>query len=316
VRDVGRTTSLAVRWWAELSQTLISARSCGDSEPRVALLRVSVLGGFRVERRGAADPVSEWQRRSAKMLTKLLATCPGHALHREQIMELLWPGVGMDSALNTLGKALHAVRRALEPDLPPRGGSAYVHTRDSMVSLAMEHVSIDADRFERLAEHALRAPDVASCEQALAAYGGELLPEDRYTDWCAERREFLAELRVRVLLELAEVYEARGSYDLSTDRLREVLREDPTREAVHRQLIRLYVHMGMPDQAVRQFQLCEATLRRELDLIPQAETLSLMQEIQSNRVSVQPCAYCGNVPGVPTMTRWAAPAGARLHATS
>src|SRR5438309_72151 len=217
----------------------LAARATSEHEQRAAVLHVSVLGGFRVELQDAAGPVSAWQRRSAKMLTKLLATSAEHALHREQIVELLWPGVEMDSALNSLGKALHAVRHAIEPDLPPRGGSAYVRTRDSMVSLAMEHVQIDADRFQELAEQALLGDDVVACETALAAYSGELLPEDRYADWCADRRGFLAELRVRLLLELAEAYEARGSLELASDRLREALREDPAREAVHRRLMRL-----------------------------------------------------------------------------
>jgi DNA-binding SARP family transcriptional activator len=287
-----------------------SARSHHDVGAAVPALQVSVLGGFRVERDDGAGHVSEWQRRSAKTLTKLLATCPEHALHREQITELMWPGVEMDSALNSLAKAVHAVRRALEPQRPPRGGSAYLLTRDAMVSFAMDNVSIDADSFQRLAEDALRAPEVDACEHALDAYRGELLPEDRYADWCAERRGFLAELRVRLLLELAELYEARGSYNLSADRLREVLSEDPAREAVHRRLMKLYVHMGMPDQALRQFRLCEDTLRRELDLIPQDETLTLVRQILSNSVSMKPCAYCGAVPGAPTMTPWASPTDA------
>jgi DNA-binding SARP family transcriptional activator len=263
----------------------------------VADLEVSVLGGFRVERGDAGGPVSDWQRRSAKTLTKLLATCPEHALHREQIVELLWPGVEMDSALNSLGKALHAVRHAIEPDLPPRGASAYVRTRDSMVSLAVEHVQIDADHFQGLAEQALLADDVAACEGALAAYSGELLPEDRYADWCADRRGFLAELRVRLLLELAEAYEARGSLDLAADRLREALREDPAREAVHRRLMRLYAQMGMPDQVVRQFQLCEATLRSQLNLSPQAETLSVVKEVLRSQATLQPVAQHAQPPG-------------------
>lgn len=257
-------------------------------ERSVAVLDVNLLGGFRVERRDGASPVSEWQRRSAKTLTKLLATCPEHALHREQIVELLWPGVEMDSALNSLAKALHALRHALEPELPPRGDSAYVRTRDSMVSLAMERVSIDADRFQRLAEQALAAVDVAACERALAAYAGELLPEDRYADWCAEPRRFLSELKVRLLLELADAYEARGTYNLAVDRLREVLRYDPAREDVHRRLMRLYVQMGMPDQVVRQFQLCETALRSELDMAPQEETVSLVSEVLRKEVSAHP----------------------------
>jgi DNA-binding SARP family transcriptional activator len=249
---------------------------------------VNVLGGFRVERRNNGGPVSEWQRRGAKTLIKLLATAPEHALHREQVLDLLWPGVELNSALNSLGKALHAVRHALEPELPPRGDSAYLRTRDSMVSLAMEHVSIDADRFQLMAERALRESDLTACERALEGYGGELLPEDRYADWCAGRRDFLAELRVRLLLELAQAYEARGSYNLSADRLREVLREDPSREEVHRRLMRLYVQMGMPDQVVRQFQLCEAALRSQLDLSPQEETLSLLQDVLDSQVPVHP----------------------------
>ena len=59
----------------------------------VAVLDVSLLGGFEVQRRGDAAAILDWQRRSAKTLAKLLATCPEHALHREQILELLWPGV-------------------------------------------------------------------------------------------------------------------------------------------------------------------------------------------------------------------------------
>jgi predicted ATPase len=48
--------------------------------------------------------------------------------------------------------------------------------------------------------------------------------------------------------------------------------------------MRLYAGMGIPDQAVRQFHLCEQVLRRELDLTPQPETVSLYDEILANRV--------------------------------
>src|SRR5438876_606487 len=50
---------------------------------------------------------------------------------------------------------------------------------DSMLALDMEHVAIDADRFEHLAQDGLRRRDISVFECALAAYSGELLPEDR-----------------------------------------------------------------------------------------------------------------------------------------
>ena len=247
-------------------------------------LRVRLLGGFGVGRDGDDTEVSDWQRRSAKTLTKLLAAHPRHALHREQILDILWPEADLESALNSFGKALHAARRAIEPELPRRQNSAYLRLDNAMLTLDMEHVAVDADRFEQLAQDALRGADVTALESALAAYGGELLPEDRYEDWCAERRSYLTELHIRVLLSLAEALEQRGDRNESADVLREILQKDQTREEVHRRLMQLYAEMGTPDQAVRQFHRCEEVLRRELDLAPQRETVLLYQNILASRI--------------------------------
>ena len=247
------------------------------------LLLIGLLGGFRVERPEAGE-ISGWYRRSAKTLTKLLATRAEHALHREEIIEVLWPGAEIDSALNSFGKALHAARRALEPDLPRRGRSSYLRMTDSMLCLDTARVVIDADQFQTLAEDSLRRGDMSTHERALAAYGGELLPEDRYEDWCADRRSFLAELRVQLLLNLSDSLEARGNYNRAAEYLREVIRQDPVRESVHRQLMRLYARMGTPDQSVRQFHLCEDVLRRELGLAPQRETQLVYKEVLSSGV--------------------------------
>jgi DNA-binding SARP family transcriptional activator len=250
-------------------------------------LRIELLGSFRVERAGLARPISGWQRRTAKTLTKLLATHPRHRLHREQVLEILWPDAGLESALNSFGKALHAARRALEPELLPRESSAYLPLTDSMVTLDTQRVWIDADHFERLAESALRQRDVAGYESALAAYGGELLPEDRYEDWCAERREDLRALHIQLLLALAEAHEERGAHSASAARLREVLQHDPTREDAHRRLMSLYASLGARDEAVRQFQVCEDALKRELDLAPEQSTVELYREIQADRTPRQ-----------------------------
>jgi DNA-binding SARP family transcriptional activator len=246
-------------------------------------LRVELLGEFRVERIGVARPVV-WQRRTARSLTKLLAAHPRHSLHREEILELLWPGVPAKSAHNRFGQALHAARRAFEPELRPRESSAYLRLRESVLSLETEHLVIDADHFQQLAESALGCGDEEAYESALAAYGGELLPEDRYQDWCAERRAFLAELRIRLLVELADALEERGAQAAAADRLREVLRYDPTREDVHRRLIVLYAAVGTRDQAVRQFQTCREALQRELGLVPGESTRAVYEEILADRI--------------------------------
>ena len=254
----------------------------------IPLLHVRLLGGFHVERTDIGRAVSGWKRRSAKTLTKLLAIQPGHALHREQIIDVMWSGVDEESALNSFGKALHAARHALEPELPRRQDSAYLRLADGRLILKSEHVIVDADQFEQLAEDAIRRGELEAYEAALAVYGGELLPEDRYEGWCSERRSVLVESHVRLLLAMAEALEHRGAYNDAADRLRDVLGQDPIREAAHRQLMRLYARMGTPDQAVRQFHVCENVLRRGLDVAPQPETVSLLDEILTGRLALQP----------------------------
>ena len=246
-------------------------------------LRLRLLGGFRAERAGDGWPVSGWQRRTAKTLTKLLATTPGHRLHREQVLEILWPGADPESALNSFGKALHAARHALEPELLPRESSSYLRLTESIVTLDPEHVWIDLDHFEQLAEGALCQREVSAYEDAIDAYGGDLLPEDRYEDWCAERREYLVELHTRLLLNLAEELARRGAHSAAAGRLREALQHDPTREDAHRRLMALYASAGRRDQAVRQFHVCRDVLRRELDLTPGDETEGLYEEILAHR---------------------------------
>ncbi len=253
----------------------------------IAPLQLRLLGGFCIERSDVGQAVSDWPRRSAKTLVKLLAIQPGHALHREQVIDVLWPKMNAESALNSLAKALHVARRALQPGLPRREDSAYLRLADGMLLLDTERVIIDADEFEQLAEDALRRREIAAYDAAFAAYGGELLPEDRYESWCSERRTALAELHTRLLLGMAEGLERRGSYSEAAERLRDVLQQDPMREAVHRQLMRLYAWMGAPDQAIRQFHSCEAVLRHELDLTVQPETISLYDEILANRPPLQ-----------------------------
>jgi DNA-binding SARP family transcriptional activator len=266
----------------------VGAPQVRRSEPNgIAPLHVRLLGGFCIERSDVGQAVSNWPRRSAKTLIKLLAVQSGHALHREQVIDVLWPKVNAESALNSLGKALHVARRALQPGLTRRQDSAYLLLADGMLVLNTERVGVDADEFEQLAEDGLRRREIAAYDAALAAYGGELLPEDRYESWCSERRTDLAELHIRLLLGMAETLERRGSHSEAADRLHDVLQHDPTRESAHRQLMRLYAWMGAPDRAVRQFHSCEMVLRQELDLAPQPETISLCDEILASRLPPQ-----------------------------
>jgi DNA-binding SARP family transcriptional activator len=150
-------------------------------------LRIELLGGFRVRVGDDLLPAEAWRRRKVRRLVELLALAHGHRLHREQLMDRLWPDADPHSALNNLHQTLYLARRTLEPGDAPAAG--YLLLQDELVALGpAELVSVDVASFEQAAARARQSRDPAAYRAALALYAGELLPESRYDDWVSARR--------------------------------------------------------------------------------------------------------------------------------
>ena len=77
---------------------------------------VSCSGGSRSSRGRCPGATRAWSRRHAASLVKLLALSPGRRLHREQVIEALWPGLPVETPGPRLHKAAHYARRALGDD--------------------------------------------------------------------------------------------------------------------------------------------------------------------------------------------------------
>src|SRR3954465_10767961 len=69
-------------------------------------VRVELFDGFRVSVGARVIEEGRWRLSKAASLVKLLALTPGHKLHREEIMALLWPNLDAEAAANNLRHAL------------------------------------------------------------------------------------------------------------------------------------------------------------------------------------------------------------------
>src|SRR3712207_4939306 len=123
---------------ASSKRLALSERDPGR-EPRA--VRVWLLGGFRVSVGSRTIEQDRWRLRKAASLVKLLCIPPGHRLHREQVMNLLWPDLGKKAASNNLRRVLHFARKALDP----AAGSRYLVSQDESLVLcpgrSEEHTS-------------------------------------------------------------------------------------------------------------------------------------------------------------------------------
>ena len=95
-------------------------------------IRVWMLGAFRISVGSRTITQEGWRLRKAATLVKLLALAPGHRMHREQAMALLWPDSGRKAASNSLRSTLHVARKVLDPAM----GSRYLASEDESLVLS------------------------------------------------------------------------------------------------------------------------------------------------------------------------------------
>ncbi len=223
------------------------------------MIHVMLLGRFEVTVDGIPVAVSNWTRRHAAALVKVLAMAPGRRLHRAQVIDLLWPDDSIDEAVPKLHKAAHFARRAIDVT------NAVVLRGDNVVLCPEADITVDVDLFEDLARRALAAQDVEAARQALKMYGGELLPEDRYEAWAEQRRE---QLRLRHL----DLLRLDGRWET-------VVELDASDEIAHLALMRRYVDNGDRHAALRQFERMTRVLRQELGVAPGREATALRDHL-------------------------------------
>src|SRR5215212_8187704 len=90
-------------------------------------VRIELLGGFRISVGTRTIGEDGWRLKKARSLVKLLALEPGHRLHQERVMDLLWPQRDTKEAANGLRSALYVARRVLEPrEAPSTAASRYL----------------------------------------------------------------------------------------------------------------------------------------------------------------------------------------------
>jgi predicted ATPase len=125
--------------------------------------------------------------RAATALLARLALAPGRAQPREELIELLWPGVALDVGRNRLRQVLSTLKSLLDAPAGAQAAPQEVVTADRLaVRLVGGQLQCDAADFEAAARAGRHA-------EAAALYRGELLP-GFYDEWILQARNHLAQM--------------------------------------------------------------------------------------------------------------------------
>ncbi len=246
-------------------------------------LYIQALGPLRVWHRGREITPSSWGREKALHLFQLLICYRGHPLHREQVMEMLWPesppalaATGLRVALSTLRKVLATAAETVE----------CIRREGETLQLDPTcNVRVDADEFLKLlqqarsieARNALQA--IKFYEAGLVLYRGDFLEENPYAEWAIEERERLLMEYLMAAERLARLLLAHNDYERALHWANAILAKDPLWEEAYAVLMECQWRLGHRGLAIRAYERCRRRLQEALGMEPSPHLQELYRAI-------------------------------------
>jgi len=262
-------------------------RLLDEPEAATAGLQIHLLGPAVVRRSDGSELNGKlWRRTKVRSLLALLALERQGGVHRETLLDLLWPGKERAAALVNLNTTAHYLRRCLEPDLPRGAPSRYIQIQGEHYYLRRPATHwLDVEAFESGLQRARRAPTAASAiplyRESLALYRGDFLTAlDLHEGQYVGETERLRELFLEGMETLAALYEEEGQEQAARDVYRQILCHDSLRESACRRLMALLLREGDRAGALRCYETLERRLRLEMGLAPGSELQALYRDIQ------------------------------------
>ncbi len=186
----------------------------GGPSARVGLW-IKCFGGFGLEIDGRPIDLTPLRPR-ARALLRLLALSPDRDVHREHLVDALWPGADLTIGTRRLQVAVSSVRQLLE-HAGLSGADVLVRRGDAYRLAVPAGGGTDVRRFERglreATEAAGRGDILASMtarQAALSLYRGDILPEDGPADHVVAERDRLRLAAAAAAAALAQDSRAQG----------------------------------------------------------------------------------------------------------
>ena len=238
-------------------------------------VNIRTLGGFGVIVAGEPVPSSAWQSRVAREVVGMLAAARGRFIHREVVIERLWPDEDLTRAGNRLSVALSTIRGVFDPERRHDNDHYLVADRESL-SLNLDHVNIDIETFleeaqqgRMLIRSGRREAGLAMLRTAEACYVGEFMEDQPYADWAIGLREEARAEFMSIARILAEADAESGDHDASARWYMRILEQDVYNEPAHLALVAAMEAAGRHGTARRLYRIYVSRMS-ELEVEPAA----------------------------------------------
>ena len=250
--------------------------------------RVYALGSLRVERGAQVLLDESWRNRPAKRVLKLLLTAHGHRYPKDELADVLWPGIATDAALNRLRVAVHALRTQLGEARAGVGAPLIVQHEGGYAFDPSRTCWTDVRAFDDEVEGGRQFAAQGNVEAALAAYQrgvllyrGDYLCDDTPEEWAIPLARTAARRVPGHTRRDGTTASGTGAVEPALRHYRHIIALEPWREDVYRRLIAYLASIGRRREALHAFDECRRAMAME-DLEPSPATWRLRERVARN----------------------------------
>lgn len=248
-----------------------------------------------------AAPVDLKGPRHRAVLARLIVA-RGRVVPVTRLVEDLWtdPPAGGVGAVRTFVSAL---RRALEPERPPRAPARLLVTEGPGYALRAEPDAVDSRRFARVLELSAALPPqeaLPALTEALASWRGPALADFPDETWARTERARLGELRLHAVERRGDALLALGRAAQAVADLDAHVTEHPWREEGRRLLALALYRSGRQGDALAVLRRARGLLTDRLGLEPGTALRRLEADILAHSEHLEP-----GDPGDPAGRVWA-----------
>lgn len=259
------------------AQSVCDAADLGEFSTLAGQVKITLFGGFHIERNGHVLTENVWRRKRLCALASRLVLSEGAFVNRRQLTEEMWPASDYRQARESLYTLLSTLRSAFGQQ---QVGPQYLLTQGDGIAVNTEYVVSDVMRFDLLARDILIKRTgtsgrqiIESCLKLDELYRGPLFIGDAGdTEFFLHNRRVYAAKFIDCMLRGVDAALELEDLPSASWLIEAAQQQAPYREDVMRKAMHIYSRSGRRREIVEMYNAHLHYLKEVADGVPEDET--------------------------------------------
>ena len=241
-------------------------------------VQITCFGRFQIRVKGTHSEHVKWRTAKVKELMAYLVHRRGEVIHKDKIIETLWPDMDYEKTVANLHTCIYQIRKTLkEYGLSEQMKVIYL---EDGYRLQLDASYCDLDLFMKTVSDSddITKETLSVYEQVIELYGGDYFANEDY-QWSTDLRMKFQLSYQELLMKVADYYRGEGNLTYTVKHLQRLIASNPLQEEYHERLLQVFAQMRDRDALHKHYETMRGMFLEELGIEPRVATRELFEQL-------------------------------------